>query len=74
LNYETGEIYCEERDTYDAEVFLQILKNLLSKNNHGKTVVILDNDRIHHAKLLQDFLKENKIQLQLMFYQLIAQT
>lgn len=67
LNYETGEIYCEEHDTYDAEVFLQFLKNLLSRNKTGKTVVILDNARIHHAKLLQDFLEDNKGQLQLIF-------
>ena len=67
LNYETGEIYCEEHDTYDAEVFLKFLKNLLSKNMYGKTVVILDNARIHHAKLLQPFLKENEDRLQLMF-------
>lgn len=42
LNYETGEIYCEEHESYDAEVFLGFLKNLLSKNKNGKTVVILE--------------------------------
>lgn len=67
LNYETGEIYCEEHDTYDAEVFLGFLKNVLSKNKSGKTIIILDNARIHHAKLLQPFLKENEEQLQLMY-------
>lgn len=67
LNYETGEIYCEEHDSYDAEVFLGFLKNLLSRNTIGKTVVILDNARIHHAKLLQEFLKENEDRLELIF-------
>lgn len=67
LNYETGEVYCEEHDTYDAKVFLKFLQNVLSKNINGKTVVILDNARIHHAKLLQEFLKENEECLQLMF-------
>jgi len=67
LNYETGEVYCEEHDTYDAKVFLKFLENLLSKNTNGKTVVVLDNARIHHAKLLQPFLKENEHRLQLMF-------
>ena len=67
MNYETGEVYCEEHDTYDSEVFLGFLKNVLSKNNDGKTVIILDNARIHHAKLLQPFLKENEEQLQLMY-------
>jgi putative transposase len=67
LNYETGAIYCEEHDTYDAKVFLKFLENLLSKNTNGKTIVILDNARIHHAKLLQSFLEENEDRLQLMF-------
>lgn len=67
LNYETGEIYCEEHDTYDAKVFLKFLENLLSKNTNGKTIVILDNARIHHANLLQPFLKDNEYRLQLMF-------
>ena len=67
LNYETGEIYCEEHDSYDAKVFLEFLENLLSRNKNGKTIVILDNARIHHAKLLQPFLKENEDYLQLMF-------
>lgn len=67
LNYETGEVYCEEHDSYDAEVFLGFLKNLLSRYPDGKTVIILDNARIHHAKLLEPFLRENKELLELMF-------
>lgn len=33
----------------------------------GKIVMVLDNARIHHAKLLQPFLLENKDRLQLEF-------
>jgi transposase len=67
LNYETGEVYCEEHESYDAEVFLGFLKNVVSKNSIGKTVMILDNARIHHARLLQPFLEAHKEQLTLMF-------
>ena len=67
LNYETGCIYCEEHDKYDAEVFLQFLKNTLSQYTTGKIVMVLDNARIHHAKLIQPFLEENKHRLTLMF-------
>jgi transposase len=67
LNYETGEIYCEKHNSYNADVFLGFLKNMLSRNPDGKTIVILDNARIHHAKLLQPFLQENEKRLQLMF-------
>lgn len=67
LNYETGEIHCEEHESYDAQVFLKFLKNVLEKNSKGKTVLVLDNARIHHAKLLTPFLEENKERLTLMF-------
>ncbi len=29
LNYETGDVYVEEHDKYDAEVFLGFLKNVV---------------------------------------------
>ena len=67
LNYETGAIYCEEHEKYDAEVFLQFLNNLLSQYQTGKIVMVLDNSRIHHAKLIQPFLDQNKRRLTLVF-------
>ena len=67
LNYETGCIYCEEHEKYDAEVFLQFLKNILSQYQTGKIVIVLDNARIHHAKLIQPFLEKNKCRLTLVF-------
>ena len=67
LNYETGNIYCEENDKYDAKVFLNFLKNTLNQYPLGKIVMILDNSRIHHAKLLEPFLQENEQRLQLVF-------
>lgn len=66
LNYETGEIYVEEHDKYDAEVFLNFIKNVVVKHQ-GKIVMILDNAKIHHAKLIQPFLEEHKDRLTLMF-------
>jgi putative transposase len=66
LNYETGEIYVEESDKYDAGVFLGFLKNIVAKHS-GKIIMILDNARIHHAKLLNEFLNEHKERLTLVF-------
>lgn len=66
LNFGTGEVYVEEHDKYDAEVFLSFLKNVIAKYQ-GKIVIVLDNARIHHAKLLQSFLDEHKDRLTLMF-------
>jgi len=67
LNYETGCIYCEEHEKYDAEVFLKFLKNVLLQYQAGKIVMVLDNARIHHTKLIQPFLEGNKHRLTLLF-------
>lgn len=67
LDYETGEVYVEEHSNYDALVFLSFLKAVMLKYPTGKTVIILDNAKIHHAKLLSDFLTLNKYRLSLVF-------
>lgn len=66
LDYEMGTVYVEEHKSYDAEVFHSFLQNVLKKYPTGKIVMILDNARIHHAKLLNDFLAGNP-RLQLKF-------
>lgn len=67
LDYETGIVYCEEHERYDSKVFGEFLETILKLYLTGKIVVILDNTRINHAKLIQSFLKENKSRLELMF-------
>ena len=59
LNYETGEVYVEDHSSYNAEVFLSFLHNVLKKYPTGEIVMILDNAKIHHAKLLTEFLLAN---------------
>ena len=67
LDYESGQVYVEQHNKYDAEMFLSFLQNVLKKYPTGKIVMILDNSRIHHAKLLKDFLENNKHRFTLMF-------
>lgn len=67
LNYETGHVYCAGEEKYDAQVFMNFLENILSLYPTGKIVMILDNARIHHAKLLQPFLDDNSHRLELVF-------
>lgn len=67
IDYETGEIYIEDHEQYDAGVFLTFLENIIAKYPEGKTVMVLDNARIHHAKLIQPFLMEHADQLELVF-------
>ncbi|OOM82117.1 hypothetical protein CLPUN_06130 [Clostridium puniceum] len=40
---------------------------MLTQYPKGKIVIILDNAKIHHAKLIQPFLKKMKNRLELMF-------
>jgi len=67
LDYETGEVFYIEEETYNAEVFLKFLKRVLKRYPTGKIVMILDNARIHHAKLIKPFLEENKDRLELVY-------
>lgn len=67
LNYETGHVYCIEEEKYDAQVFMKFLENVLSLYPTGKIVMILDNARIHRAKLLQQLLDDNSHRLELVF-------
>ena len=67
LDYITGMVYCEEHERYDANVFLGFLEDILVKYPKDKIVMILDNARIHHAKLIQEFLRKAKYRLELIF-------
>ena len=58
LDYESGHVYVEEHKQYDAEVFLQFLKNVLVLYPNKRIVMILDNAKIHHANLLKNPLRE----------------
>jgi transposase len=66
LGYAEGRIVWKEDDQYNAEAFLDFLQQVLTSYPTGKIVMILDNARIHHAKLLESFLKENP-RLELVF-------
>ncbi len=54
-----GEVYVEEHKRYDAEVFRRFWVHVLEHYPEGEIVMILDNAKIHHAKLLKDILGAN---------------
>lgn len=59
LDYETGAIYVEESLNFDAPIFLSFVETVFTRYPTGKIVIVLDNARVHHAKLLKPFLEEN---------------
>lgn len=52
LDYGTGNIVWQEDEQYTAETFLSFLQKVVAAYTVGKIVIVLDNARIHHAKLL----------------------
>jgi transposase len=57
----------QEDEQYKAETFLAFLNAVLDHYPTGKIVMVLDNARIHHAKLLEPFLQEQKDRLEFAF-------
>lgn len=60
VDYCNGNIVWHEDEEYTAETFLRFLNKVTHAYPSGTITMILDNARIHHAKLLEPFLKENK--------------
>jgi hypothetical protein len=67
VDYATGRIVWQEDEHYTAETFLNFLRKIASAYPTGKIVIVLDNARIRHAKLLQPFLAELNGRLELVF-------
>jgi transposase len=67
LDYSTGKIVWQEDEQYTAETFLAFLQKVVEAYPTGKIVMVLDNARIHHAKLLAPFLLELNGRLELIF-------
>lgn len=57
LAYETGAIQVEENINFNATIFLSFLEIVLIHYPTGKIAMVLDNARVHHAKLLRPFLE-----------------
>ncbi len=62
-----SEFLCMEADQCHAQAFLQFLQYTLTHYPNKHVVMVLDNAKIHHAKVLQPFLHEHEEQLTLVF-------
>ena len=67
VDYATGKVVWQEDEQYTATTFLGFLQKVAVEYPIGKIVIVLDNARIHHAKLLQPFLEQMKKRLSLVF-------
>ena len=68
VSLRTGKFAYAMNEHFDAETFRSFLGKLLRCRTHGKRmVIILDNARYHHAKLLAPFLAKHRNVLTLVF-------
>ncbi|MED0756872.1 IS630 family transposase [Aneurinibacillus thermoaerophilus] len=59
VDIQTGDMFCISAEKCNAATFLDFLQQLLARYTDKFVILILDNARIHHAKLLRPFLEEN---------------
>ncbi|GMB10137.1 IS630 family transposase [Thermolongibacillus altinsuensis] len=67
VNVQTGRFHCMESERATAQAFLFFLIHLLQEYPNQHIVVILDNAKIHHAKMLRPFLQKHQERLTLIF-------
>ncbi len=68
VSLRTGKFIHAMNEVFDAQTFQAFLTKLIHHRTHGKRmVIILDNARYHHAKLLAPFLERYRRVLALVF-------
>ena len=68
VNTQNGQFAYGFSPIFNAETFLDHLKQLISLKPKGKKILlVLDNARYHHAIMIQPWLEENKRKIELFF-------
>jgi transposase len=55
------------RDTFNAERCIDFLERLVRSTTKGKVFLVLDNLKVHHAKLVKEWVELNKERIELFF-------
>lgn len=67
VNIEDGRfVYCM-KSIFNAETFLEHLNQIIQYRTKKKILLIVDNARYHHAKILQPWLEKNKRIIEFLF-------
>ena len=67
MAYKTGQVVVQRADRGNAKTFKKYLIKVLHSFKGKKVVMVLDNVRYHHARLLKPFLENNKNKIELIF-------
>lgn len=60
FDYETGDVFCVQKLQYIAIEFLNFLEKIIVRYPTERIVMVLDNTRIQHAKLIKLFLEKQQ--------------
>jgi transposase len=68
VSIDTGKLVTMQASPFNAETFQAFLERLLRmRRKKRKMIIILDNARYHHARILKDWLWKRRKILQLLF-------
>ena len=68
LDYQNGTVQCDVYGELNAQAFQGFLENIVFPAFEGKHIImILDNSKIHHAKVLEEFKENNKSRIEFLF-------
>jgi transposase len=68
LEYRTGQVLCQTSSELNAQSFQSFLENSVFPACSGrKIIMILDNSKIHHAKILAPFKEKYKDKIEFLF-------
>jgi transposase len=68
LDYQNGTVQCDAYAELNAQAFQGFLENIVFHAFEGKHIImILDNSKIHHAKILEQFKENNKDRIEFLF-------
>lgn len=64
---ETGKVFAKRADKGNAKTFKLFLKKIMHEYKGKKVIMILDNVKYHHAKMLRVFIENHKKRIELLF-------
>lgn len=68
LDYKTGRVLCQTSEQLNAQNFQEFLENnILPAYTNKRIIMILDNSKIHHAKILAPFKETYKDKIEFIF-------
>ncbi|MCK6605756.1 MAG: IS630 family transposase [Ignavibacteriaceae bacterium] len=73
VNIKDGEVFAKRAKRGNARTFILFLTRLMQRYPRKKIIMILDNIRYHHSKLVMKFLKKNNQRIEFWYLSAYSQ-